>query len=198
MGLFDDKEILAIRDKYEKLTQEKKFDEVLQLIEEHFDDRNPVTWMGKGLNLTNLERYDEAITAFKMSLKIQNNFIDTLYLQGLSLHGARRYRDAVESFLKIIQLEKEENSWSLVPEPFSLPSCMRIILVVKEAIKDNDKDNISQDDLDYLRKMANNAYERLSMGVIPKFPTLDETFAYCEKNKKEILERLEPPSYKII
>ncbi len=64
-------------------------------------------WYRKGLTLSNLERYNEAIECFDKAIEKDPDFADAWHNRGVSLGNLERYNEAIECFDKAIAIFEE-------------------------------------------------------------------------------------------
>jgi tetratricopeptide (TPR) repeat protein len=83
------------------------FDKVLEI-----DPNNVAAWNSKGLALSSLEMYDEAIRCFDKSLSIYPS-ANTWYTEGLALNKLGRYYEAIRCFDKALEIDPyNDGAWN--------------------------------------------------------------------------------------
>jgi hypothetical protein len=60
-----------------------------------YQPRNATPWFNKGVALTLLKRYDEAIVAFDTAISLQSNLVGAWYWKGRALYESKRYQEAL-------------------------------------------------------------------------------------------------------
>jgi tetratricopeptide (TPR) repeat protein len=85
---------------------EGEYDDALDAFDEAIDDEEdePAGYVGKGLVLSAMERYDEAVAAFDMAVKLKPD-ANTFNLKGINLAALGRFEEAVSAYDKAIELE---------------------------------------------------------------------------------------------
>ncbi len=61
----------------------------------------------RGVILSGLKRYEEAIKAFNEALKINSNDASSLYGKGIALYKLKRYEEAIKTFSKALEIDSE-------------------------------------------------------------------------------------------
>ena len=71
-----------------------------------FDDREKALDLHeKGIDLCELERYEEAIACFDAAIRLDPRLSDAWNNKGMSLHGLERYEEAIACFDAAIRLD---------------------------------------------------------------------------------------------
>lgn len=76
------------------------------------EENDMETWYNKGLVLTELGKYDDALTYFDKIISIDPDDIRACNMKGVSLAKLGKYDDAITYFDKIISIDpNDENGW---------------------------------------------------------------------------------------
>jgi len=87
-------------------------------IEQNPNDAN--AWFGKGCNLNDQGRYDEAAVALNRSVELAPAFINAWYFRAVALNATGRYEEAVRSLDKFLEANPEHSlAWKLKGEALS-------------------------------------------------------------------------------
>jgi len=70
-------------------------------------------WFGLGVAYSGLNRYDDAIEAYRQVLRINSNSDATWVILGSTYHALNRYDDAIEAYRQALRINPEDvQSWS--------------------------------------------------------------------------------------
>jgi tetratricopeptide (TPR) repeat protein len=77
-------------------------------------NNNSQDWVNKGVDLTDLGKYDEAIKAFDKAIELDPKNANAWQEKGWALHGLGRYNDAIKALDKAIELDQLDKPSSSV------------------------------------------------------------------------------------
>ena len=65
-------------------------------------------WFHKGVALSDLGRYEEALEAYAKATKINPTFSEAWFNTGATLHNLRRYEEALEAYEKTTRINPND------------------------------------------------------------------------------------------
>jgi protein O-GlcNAc transferase len=96
-------------EKAENLKKSKKFEESIKLLDRARDfkeeKRGVNYWFQRGIALTEVRKYEEAIDCFEKDLKLNKPSFETFYEKAIVLYTVKKYQEAVECFNKAWEIK---------------------------------------------------------------------------------------------
>ncbi|MEQ9359453.1 tetratricopeptide repeat protein [Coleofasciculus chthonoplastes] len=102
----EDPRIAACLQEYENCFEKKDYVTALELAEKLVTIRGQAEdWLKRGLCLSNLQRYEEALVSCDKAIELDPNYALAWVLRGLVLDDLERYEEALVSYDKAIELD---------------------------------------------------------------------------------------------
>ncbi|MCX6674748.1 MAG: tetratricopeptide repeat protein [Methanothrix sp.] len=85
----------------------------LNITTDEIESKSAEVWFNKGVALTSLGRYDEALQAYDRALEMDSQMVGAWHNKGHALNSLGRYDEALQAYDKAIQIDpKLEMAWS--------------------------------------------------------------------------------------